>query len=82
MAGIVVLVLAIGWTVRKHIKQRYSFDHYYIIFYGLLCSLLGSCFLLSKQLGKRAPVDFICQGLLNYPHCSAQRLATTSASLA
>ncbi|XP_017864161.1 PREDICTED: uncharacterized protein LOC108614514 [Drosophila arizonae] len=59
MAGIVVLVLTLGWTVRKHIKQRYSFDHYYIIFYGLLCSLLGSCFLLSKQLAVSYYFSFI-----------------------
>jgi len=49
------LILALCWTLRKHGKQRYSYDHYYIIFYGLLCSLLGSCFMLSKQLGELSP---------------------------
>ncbi|SPP87642.1 uncharacterized protein LOC117588919 [Drosophila guanche] len=50
VGGAVTLVLALGWTLRKHKRQKYSYDHYYIIFYGLLCALMGSCFMLTKQL--------------------------------
>ncbi|XP_017059432.1 uncharacterized protein LOC108100172 [Drosophila ficusphila] len=50
VGGIVALALTLGWTLRKHKRQQYSFDHYYIMFYGLLCSLMGSCFMLTKQL--------------------------------
>ncbi|XP_064552484.1 uncharacterized protein LOC135438190 [Drosophila montana] len=58
-AGIMALILALGWTLRKQGKQRYSYDHYYIIFYGLLCSLLGSCFMLSNQLAISYYFSFI-----------------------
>ncbi|XP_032599002.2 uncharacterized protein LOC6557165 isoform X2 [Drosophila grimshawi] len=61
VAGIMAISLALGWTLRKHGKQRYSYDHYYIIFYGLLCSLLGSCFMLSNQLA--ISYYFSCIGL-------------------
>ncbi|XP_068142381.1 uncharacterized protein [Drosophila tropicalis] len=50
VGGLMVLALALGWILRKHNRQQYSYDHYYIIFYGLLCSLMGSCFMLSRQL--------------------------------
>ncbi|KAH8349586.1 hypothetical protein KR084_002263 [Drosophila pseudotakahashii] len=50
VGGVVALALTLGWTLRKHKKQQNSYDHYYIIFYGLLCSLMGSCFMLTKQL--------------------------------
>ncbi|EDW33146.1 GL24637 [Drosophila persimilis] len=50
VGGAVTLALALGWTLRKHKRQKYSYDHYYVIFYGLLCSLMGSCFMLTKQL--------------------------------
>ncbi|KAI8039300.1 uncharacterized protein LOC128259498 [Drosophila gunungcola] len=50
VGGVVALALTLGWTLRKHKRQQYSYDHYYIIFYGLLCSLMGSCFMLTKQL--------------------------------
>uniref|UniRef100_A0A6P4EBK0 Uncharacterized protein LOC108041880 n=1 Tax=Drosophila rhopaloa TaxID=1041015 RepID=A0A6P4EBK0_DRORH len=50
VGGVMALALTLGWTLRKHKKQQYSYDHYYIMFYGLLCSLMGSCFMLTKQL--------------------------------
>ncbi|XP_016964998.1 uncharacterized protein LOC108034577 [Drosophila biarmipes] len=50
VGGVVALALTLGWTLRKHKRQQYSYDHYYIMFYGLLCSLMGSCFMLTKQL--------------------------------
>ncbi|KAH8305567.1 hypothetical protein KR059_001405 [Drosophila kikkawai] len=59
VGGIVSLALALGWTLRKHKKQQYSYDHYYIIFYGLLCSLMGSCFMLTKQLGVSYYFSFV-----------------------
>jgi len=52
VGGVVALALTLGWTLRKHKRQQYSYDHYYIMFYGLLCSLMGSCFMLTKQLGE------------------------------
>ncbi|XP_060654486.1 uncharacterized protein LOC132790071 [Drosophila nasuta] len=59
VGGFMALFLALGWTLRKRGKQRYSYDHYYIIFYGLLCSLLGSCFMLSKQLAVSYYFSFV-----------------------
>ncbi|KAH8380557.1 hypothetical protein KR009_011425 [Drosophila setifemur] len=50
VGGVAILALALGWTLRKRKRQQYSYDHLYIIFYGLLCSLMGSCFMLTKQL--------------------------------
>lgn len=60
VGGIMALALACGWTLRKRGKQCYSFDHFYIIFYGLLCSLLGSCFMLSRQLGESKKGGILC----------------------
>ncbi|KAM8710530.1 hypothetical protein ACLKA7_017189 [Drosophila subpalustris] len=59
VGGSMALILALGWTLRKRGKQRYSYDHYYIIFYGLLCSLLGSCFMLTKQLAVSYYFSFV-----------------------
>ncbi|XP_030382072.1 uncharacterized protein LOC115629691 [Scaptodrosophila lebanonensis] len=64
LGGIMAFALALIWTFRKHRKQRYSFDHYYIIFYGLLCQLLSSCFMLSKQLAVSYYFSFIGLGIL------------------
>ncbi|KAH8418208.1 hypothetical protein KR222_000717, partial [Zaprionus bogoriensis] len=59
VGGLMALGLSAGWTLHKRSKQRYSFDHFYIIFYGLLCSLLGSCFMLSNQLAVSYYFSFI-----------------------
>ncbi|XP_022212258.2 uncharacterized protein LOC111067489 [Drosophila obscura] len=59
VGGAVTLALALGWTLRKHKRQKYSYDHYYIIFYGLLCALMGSCFMLTKQLAVSYYFSFV-----------------------
>ncbi|EDW50168.1 GM14466 [Drosophila sechellia] len=59
VGGLVALALTLGWTLRKHKKQQYSYDHYYIIFYGLLCSLMGSCFMLTRQLAVSYYFSFV-----------------------
>ncbi|KAH8366025.1 hypothetical protein KR093_008414 [Drosophila rubida] len=64
VGALMVLLLAMGWTLRKRGKQRYSYDHYYIIFYGLLCSLLGSCFMLSRQLAVSYYFSFVGLGVI------------------
>ncbi|KAH8316912.1 hypothetical protein KR074_002293 [Drosophila pseudoananassae] len=56
VGGIGILALAVGWTLRKRRRQQCSFDHFYVIFYGLLCSLMGSCFMLTRQLGE-SPIE-------------------------
>ncbi|KAH8345702.1 hypothetical protein KR067_001599 [Drosophila pandora] len=56
VGGIGILALAVGWTLRKKRRQQCSYDHFYIIFYGLLCSLMGSCFMLTRQLGE-SPIE-------------------------
>ncbi|KAH8278288.1 hypothetical protein KR044_009887, partial [Drosophila immigrans] len=64
VGGLMSLILAIGWTLRKRGKQRYNYDHFYIIFYGLLCSLLGSCFMLSRQLAVSYYFSFVGLGVI------------------
>ncbi|KAH8272376.1 hypothetical protein KR018_001096 [Drosophila ironensis] len=59
VGGSGVVVLALGWTYRKRLRQQYSFDHYYIMFYGLLCSLMGSCFMLTRQLAVSHYFSFV-----------------------
>ncbi|KAM7347585.1 uncharacterized protein ACRADG_007135 isoform 1-T2 [Cochliomyia hominivorax] len=40
------LLLGIGWTIHKYKKRKYLYENFYIVFYGLICSIITSVFLL------------------------------------
>uniref|UniRef100_A0A1I8Q009 Major facilitator superfamily associated domain-containing protein n=1 Tax=Stomoxys calcitrans TaxID=35570 RepID=A0A1I8Q009_STOCA len=44
-----ILVLAGGWFVRKNRKRKFLFENFYIIFYGLICSIISAVFLLTDK---------------------------------
>ncbi|XP_037816981.1 uncharacterized protein LOC119607217 isoform X1 [Lucilia sericata] len=43
------LLLAVGWTLRKHKKRKYLFENFYIVFYGLICSVISAVFLITEN---------------------------------
>ncbi|XP_005186706.1 uncharacterized protein LOC101892512 [Musca domestica] len=50
LVGIILcLILAVGWCLRKYKKKKYLFENFYVIFYGLICSIISAVFLLSEN---------------------------------
>ena len=45
-------ILAAVWTLRKYMKKKYLFENFYIIFYGLICSIISAVFLATENTGK------------------------------
>ncbi|XP_017477370.1 PREDICTED: uncharacterized protein LOC108367296 [Rhagoletis zephyria] len=51
MVGVIVAVaLAGALTLRKYMQRQYSYDHFYVIFYGLICFVISACFMLTNNL--------------------------------
>ncbi|XP_065364580.1 uncharacterized protein LOC135957715 [Calliphora vicina] len=43
------LLLAVGWTLRKYKKRKYLYENFYIVFYGLICSVISAVFLITEN---------------------------------
>lgn len=48
----VSIVLGAVLTVKKCRDRRYKFDHFYVIFYGMICYVISACFIISNHLGR------------------------------
>lgn len=49
--GISVVIGAV-LTVKKCRDRRYKFDHFYVIFYGMICYVISACFVISNHEGR------------------------------
>uniref|UniRef100_T1GAX0 Uncharacterized protein n=1 Tax=Megaselia scalaris TaxID=36166 RepID=T1GAX0_MEGSC len=46
----VSLILGAVLTVKKCRDRRYKFDHFYVIFYGMICYVISACFIISNHM--------------------------------
>ncbi|XP_075155102.1 uncharacterized protein LOC142228533 [Haematobia irritans] len=50
IVGVLLCILLAGaWLLRKYRKKKFLFENFYIIFYGLICSIISAIFLLTEN---------------------------------
>ncbi|XP_050329992.1 uncharacterized protein LOC126759298 [Bactrocera neohumeralis] len=81
LGGVVAVALAGGLTLRKYLKRQQSYDHFYVIFYGLICYLISCCFMLTGNLNICFYFGFIGIGTTLIPCYSYISLRSSSRGL-
>ncbi|XP_037932432.1 uncharacterized protein LOC119667214 [Teleopsis dalmanni] len=49
VGGVAALLLAGVWSFNKYRSKQYRFDNFFMIFYGLICSIISSCFMVTEN---------------------------------
>ncbi|XP_053947770.1 uncharacterized protein LOC128856493 [Anastrepha ludens] len=81
LGGIIVVALAGGLTLRKYMQRQYSYDHFYVIFYGLICFVISACFMLTDNLDICFYFGFIGIGTTLIPCYSYISIRSSSGGL-